>query len=397
MKAKLFFFIILLTVNISAQSAFHFSSGFENSSYLLQYELNGNTNTNYADIYGTDNTTGYNWVTGFDNNPEIGNFRIYYEVGDTLKAKASIVSDPLNINNKVLKFKMNSANVPNNGNPKGRIQAAINGNVNLKEFSFKVKLYLHPDISILRYYNGDFNWFTLMEFWNNGSNQPFPFRITLNIQKPDSRVGSPLYFGAHGQTKITTGLWDDVWDEIDTSYIVPTGEWLTFKTYFYEGDSLNGRYKVVVTDSLNNSHTLFDITDFTHHPDDSTPNGVTNFNPMKLYTSGVLIAGMQQNNAELSVYWDDFEIWTNSNILNIKDNEFSNLKIYPNPVKNMLYFEDFQEFNKIYIYNLAGKVFKRYYNINNGAINVSELPEGLYILTVIYTKGEIKSAKIIKE
>ncbi len=363
----------------------------------MQYELNGNINTNYADIYGTDNTTGYNWVADFDNSPDIGNFRIYYEVGDTLKAKASIVLDPLNINNQVLKFKIDSANIPNNENPKGRIQAAINGNTNLKEFSFKVKLYLHPDIDTLRYYNDDFNWLTLMEFWNNSSNQPFPFRITLNIQKPDSLVGSPLYFGAHGQTKITGGLWNDVWAEIDTSYIVPTGEWLTFETYFHEGDSFNGRYKVVVTDSLNNSHTLFDITDFTHHPDDPNPDGVTNFNPMKLYTSGVLIDGMRQNNAELSVFWDNFEIWTNSNILSVKENKLSDLKFYPNPVKNILYFEDFQEINEIHIYNITGKIVKSYCKISNGVFNVSELPTGLYILTIRYMNGKTKSTRIIKE
>ena len=132
----LFFCLILgLTSTFHAQ-LFHFQSGFERGVYLSQYELNGSSNQSYADIYGEDSISNYNWVEDLDNASEVGNFRLYYEVGDTNSAVASITSDPQNSLNKVLKFQLISPNVPNNGNPKGRIQAAINNNVDLKEFSF---------------------------------------------------------------------------------------------------------------------------------------------------------------------------------------------------------------------------------------------------------------------
>ncbi|MBT6440269.1 MAG: T9SS type A sorting domain-containing protein, partial [Flavobacteriales bacterium] len=369
--------IALLNTTCIAQN-YYFKSGFEPNVYLNQYELNGSANPNNADIYGMDNVTGYDWEYNLDNHTALGSFRIYYEAGDTSAAKASIVNDPLDNTNKVLKFQLDSANVPNGGNPKGRIQAAINNNVNLKEFSFKVKLYIHPDIDTLKYYNDNFNWFTLMEFWNNGSFQPFPFRITLNFQKPDTTIGSNLYFGTHGQTKDTTNtVWVNVWDEIDSSYAVPTGKWLTFETYFFEGDSSNGRYKVTVTDTLNNTHTLFDITDYTHHPEDSFPDGVTNFNPMKLYTSGILIDGMSSVNAELSVFWDDFEFWIDSTNLSTELIEFNNSKLYPNPINDIVNLKTKTNIKIIHVFDVSGKLNK---TINSGfnKINLSNLKKGTY-------------------
>lgn len=388
--------VVFLNTICNSQD-FFFKSGFEPNVSLKQYELNGTVDQNYADIYGTDNISGYDWENDLDNHSAVGNFRIYYEFGDTSAAKASIVNDPLDNNNKVLKFKLNSPNVPNNGDPKGRIQAAINNNMHLKEFSFKVKLYIHPDIDTLKYYNGHFSWFTLMEFWNNGSFQPFPFRITLNIQKPDSAIGSNLYFGTHGQTKNTSNSsWDNVWDQLNYSYAVPTGQWLTFETYFKEGNSSNGRYKVTVTDMLNNTYTLFDISDYTHHPQDSSPDGVTNFNPMKLYTSGTLINGMNSLNTELSVYWDDFEFWIDSATTGKEIIELvKDCKLYPNPADNTLNIQSKKRIKEINIFNTSGKLINK---INTGFdnLNINSLKRGTYFVSILYLNDSHESYKLIK-
>ena len=390
MKHLLIFFLICLS-DVYSQS-FYFKSGFDSSVYINQYELNGVTNTKYADLYGTDNFTGYNWVTDLDdsNHPNIGNFRIYYETGDTIAAKASIVDDPLNNTNKVLKFALNAPNVPNNGDPKGRIQAALNNNIALHEFSFRVKLYIHPDIDTLKYYNQEFSWFTLMEFWNNSPFDDFPYRITLNIQKPDTTTGSNLYFGAHGQTRNPIdSSWDDVWDEIDYSFVVPTGEWLTFETYFLEGNALNGRYKVTVSDSLENTHTLFDITDFTHHPQDAMPDGVSSFNPMKIYTSGGLIQGMQSANAELSVFWDDFELWIDETT-NTEPLGAAKKMLYPNPTNAYINIENS---NSIRITDKHGRqVLERRNLSNNESIDLSHLSADIYFVDLdgYYTKLIVK-------
>ena len=56
---------------------------------------------------------------------------------------------------------------------------------------------------------------------------------------------------------------------------------------------------------------VFDITNFTHHPNDPNPDGLSHFNPMKLYTSKGLIDYVRDNGKSLQVYWDDFELWKN--------------------------------------------------------------------------------------
>jgi hypothetical protein len=235
-----------------------------------------------------------------------------------------------------------------------------------------------------------------MEFWNNGSFQPFPFRITLNIQKPDTTVGSNLYFGDHGQTKVTTGHWDNVWDELDANYTVPTGEWLTLETYFFEGDSSNGRYKVTITDTLNNTHTLFDITDYTHHPQDTSPDGVTNFNPMKLYTSGILIDGMNSVNSELSVFWDDFEFWIDSTTMSTGQIDIiKNCKIFPNPVNDFINIQSEKGIKEIHVFDTSGKLCKTI-NTDFDTIYLSRLEKGTYIVSVLFVNGSQEYYKVIK-
>ncbi|MCH2021972.1 MAG: T9SS type A sorting domain-containing protein [Saprospiraceae bacterium] len=388
--------VIVLFNTISIAQNYYFKSGFESNVYLNQYELNGSPNQNYADIYGTDSIYGYDWENDLDNNTSIGTFRIYYEIGDTLKARASIVNDPLDNANKVLKFQLDSANVPNIGSPKGRIQASINNSHNLTTFSFKVKLYIHPDIDTLKSYNNDFNWLTLMEFWNNGSFQPFPFRITLNIQKPDTTVGSSLYFGTHGQTKDTVNsVWVNVWEEIDYTYTIPTGQWLIFETFFLEGDSINGRYKVTITDTLNNIHTLFDITNYTHHPLDPFPDGVKNFNPMKLYTSGTLIDGMSAINTELSVLWDDFEIWIHPTNLFIKKTEQKKCNLFPNPITDFINIHTEQRIVKVQIFDASGKLHKTI-DENFNRIDMSTLKNGIYLINIQFKNAVTECYKVIK-
>ncbi len=393
-------FLMLLCVLISnaiQAQYYHFKSGFNPNVHLKQYELNGKANQKYADIYGLDKRTEFDWEADLDEAPAIGNFRIYYEKGDTAAAKAIIIVDPMDESNSVLKFQLNAPNVPNKGKPKGRIQAAINGNKSLSEFSFKLRLYIHPDIDTLKYYRGTFDWFTLNEFWNNKPSEAFPFRVTLNIQKPDSTIGSNLYFGAHGQTKNTLNSdWDNVWNAIDVSYPVPTGQWLRLETYFLEGDSTNGRYKVTITDTSENTHILFDITGFTHHPQDSFPDGVSAFNPMKLYTSGGLINGMASAHAELSVLWDDFEFWIDSTLATSKSIAIKKCHLYPNPTNDLLTIQTDKSIEKIQLYDAFG-VMHHFLGVDSNTISLSTLKNGLYFIKIDFLDGSTECFKIVKE
>jgi adenine C2-methylase RlmN of 23S rRNA A2503 and tRNA A37 len=42
---------------------------------------------------------------------------------------------------------------------------------------------------------------------------------------------------------------------------------------------------------------------------DSNPDGVTQFNPMKMYTSKELIDYMKAQGKPLQILWDDFKLW----------------------------------------------------------------------------------------
>ncbi len=396
MKLTIAMWVLVFTsYSLTAQS-YHFKSGFERTTVLRQYELNGKSNQKYADLYGMDQITGYDWQRDLDDNQRIGNFRIYYEFGDTTKSKASIVPDPVNHGNRVLKFQLNAPNVPNSGKPKGRVQAAINGNKNLKAFAFRIRLFISPDIDLFRQYAKDISWFTLMEFWNNEANKDFPFRITLNIQKPDEEVGSPLYFGAHGQTRISKGKWQNVWAEVNRGYPLPVGEWLLFESYFQEGDALSGRYKVTVTDARGVKHLLFDISDYTHHPDDPHPDGVTAFNPMKLYTSGVLIDRLANANAELSVFWDDFEFWTDSIPVGVNNASDMDIRISPNPCRAALKIQGHSNVKSFCIYDMNGHVIRQFVGALPHYIDTKDLCPGMYYIQITSHAQTLSTHKFLK-
>jgi hypothetical protein len=54
---------------------------------------------------------------------------------------------------------------------------------------------------------------------------------------------------------------------------------------------------------------IFDVTNVTHNSTDAAPDGVTHFNPMKMYTFKELIAYLKQAGKSLNIYWDDFKLW----------------------------------------------------------------------------------------
>lgn len=287
--------IRLLALSLAAVAGWHaadgqgdpcrFRSGFEPGTVLHQYELNGQPHTKYADLYGTDTATGYDWVADLDGDPCMGNFRIYYQVGDTLRAKVSLAADPGDATNTVLRYQLFDANVLDAPHPRGRIQAAINPHEALYAFGFRVRMWLHPDLSALSVYDGSFGWFTLMEFWNDLPGQSWPFRIALNLVKPRAAVGSALRLRLHGQMWKAES-WQDVWRVTDTSFTVPFGQWIHLYVSFVEGDSVHGRFQLALLDSAGLARSLFDVGHYTHHPDDPAPDGLQAFNPMKLYTFG---------------------------------------------------------------------------------------------------------------
>ena len=285
-----------------------FQSGYESGSV-------GNSNDDITDITGIDASKDSlnDWVNDLEGESNFGNFKLYYEDGTMSDRYAKIIDEPGNTTNKILAFWLKNASIKNGINhKKGRIQGSLSENVNLKEFYIKQRLYIHPDLEVLKDYPKKITWLTLQEFWNNATytDEGYIFRITLNIQKTTTETGE-LYFGAHGQTQKKKKKWESVWEETASSFPIPFGEWVTIETYVKEGDNTNGRFKFVVTTNDNVVHTLIDVTNYTYHPNDPCPNGFSEFNPMKMYTDDNLIDYTNEKNKVLQVYWDDLELWKN--------------------------------------------------------------------------------------
>ncbi len=282
-----------------------FQSGFEASTTGLPL--------NAMQIFsGIDNSVPppNDWVNDLENHSNIGTFDIQYQGGDVTERYAKIITDPTGSANKVLHFWLKEPNVDGT---KGRIQANIYDNNCLIEVYHTSRLFLHSDFNILQNSPETFDWLTLFEYWNNAgwTSEEYPFRITINIEKRDNSIGSPLYFGVHAQTYNGSSWNNNVWDIDNTDTPIVFNQWLTTEVYFKEGDNNSGRFYFAITPEGGNKKVIFDITDFTHHPEDPCPDGLTHFNPMKLYTSDELLNYMTNNGGILQVYWDNFQLWKN--------------------------------------------------------------------------------------
>jgi hypothetical protein len=284
-----------------------FQSGFEPDSKVIR-------SGSEADITGIDHSLAdhNDWVSDLDNHPDIGNFNLQYQGGDSTMRFAKIIAEPGNPSNHVLHFWLNQPNVEGS---KGRIQANLYGNKGLKEFYQSERIFLPADFNMVRTFPDKINWLTIAEFWNNitwSQTVPYGFRITLGIGKPVT-TESDLYFildgqdcqlFADGSQKYTT-----LWSETNQKVKIPIGKWFTLEYYFKEGDANNGRFYMTIQPDGGNREVIFDLTKITHNTKDPNPDGVTDFNPIKLYTSKSLIDYMRSQGKTLQIYWDDFKLW----------------------------------------------------------------------------------------
>lgn len=287
-----------------------FQSGFEPGSAVIPKGSD-------ADITGKDLSVEApnDWVLDFDKHPEVGSFSLQYQGGTDSQRFAKIIEEPGKPGNHVLHFWLNEPNVEGK---KGRIQANIyGGEKGLKEFYQSERIFLTEDFNTVRTFPDKIHWLTIAEFWNNitwSQQVPFGFRITLGIGKPVTGTGE-LYFIIDGQDcqlfedgsqKYTT-----LWSEINQNVKVPVEKWFTLEYYYKEGDAQNGRFWMAIQPEGGKREVIFDLTRVTHNSKDPSPDGVTEFNPLKLYTSKQLIDYMKSQGKTLQIYWDDFKLWKN--------------------------------------------------------------------------------------
>lgn len=83
-------------------------------------------------------------------------------------------------------------------------------------------------------------------------------------------------------------------------------------------------------------------------------------------------------------------------VLSASDNEKSNIKIYPNPVKNILNIKNSGLISEFEIYSMEGKKVMTGNDVNNSKIDVSTLQKGNYVIK-LKSKGKEQTTKFIKE
>lgn len=296
-----------------------FQANFERSTYMSQ------TLPQYAELRGADLSLPKpnDWIADFDAHPNVGTFRLYYEGGDSTQRLAQLVADPVNPNNTVLRYKIMTPNVPLSDpytksgrlfSKKARIQSEMYGNNGLMEIYQSVKLFIPADFNkfINSPYPVDGDWLGLCEFWNNASwmNVPYAFRFGVTVGRGDPVQGSPLYFKTDGQ-KFANNVYTEMWHYKNSTYPIPIGKWMTLEYYIKSGNKGNGRFYFAVTPDGGAKSIIWDLHNDTCHPDDPNPDGFSEVNSMKLYTSDNMVNQMNAMGGTFQVYWDDFRIWKN--------------------------------------------------------------------------------------
>jgi len=83
-------------------------------------------------------------------------------------------------------------------------------------------------------------------------------------------------------------------------------------------------------------------------------------------------------------------------VTGINDNYDSKLAVYPNPFTNEIRFDGYQDIKSIIITSVTGQVVKKE-TILNGSVITSEIPSGIYFVTLINSMGERTTVKMVKQ
>lgn len=295
------------------KGALVFQSGFEPNCQIIPNGTNGTDR-----IIGKDATLSSNndW-DALEGNVLSSRPYFNYNGGDSTKRAARLASDPLNPANRVLLYRLND-HWPDggNGSVKARVQYEFyNIKTGYKEYYQSVRMYLPPSFDLLRKYPSSISWLTIVEIWNNitwSQTVPNRYRLSLGIGKlvpSESDLcfiveGQDCLLNPDGSQKYTT-----LWAQQAPQVKIPVGKWFTMEYYFKEGNRQQGKFYMTIQPDGEQRQLVFDVTNFTHNSTDPAPDGVTHFNPMKLYTSKELMDYMKGQGQTLNIFWDDLRIW----------------------------------------------------------------------------------------
>jgi hypothetical protein len=320
--AFLIFIIFFCTFTVTAQMASQatskpvliFQSGFEGTTKVIPDKNTNDYGAYYEHIAGNDKSVRNkgNWDKDWASVLSGGFMQVQYTGGDSTKRFARIEPEPGNPKNHVLHYWLNDSWHASEGQQKARIQTNLYGiKGGFKEFYQSVRLFLTEDFNAIRTYPHQIGWCTISEFWNNEwwvKDELYGFRVTLGIGK-ESAESKELHFILEAENAGQKLVWRA--DHTKNFVAVPVGKWFTMDYYFKEGNQETGRFYLAITPEGGRKQVVYDVTNFTHMTKDPAPNGLTGYNPMKLYTSKEIVAYAKAQGKTLQVYWDDFKLWKN--------------------------------------------------------------------------------------
>ena len=295
---------------INAQSGMNtnlpliFQSGFESTSRIVNHKL-----------AGKDETLKEKNDWDVDINRFAKSLSINFTGGDNTQRFAEIIAEPGNPGNHVMHFQLNEGWL--NGRSRlARAQFDLYGiYTGLKEFYQTIRIFLPEDMRTVRQYPQPIHWLTILEIWNNVSwveSEPYGFRVTLGLGKSTGEESDLTFILDAEDCEIFENgrqRYTKVWVDKNPDIKIPIGEWFTMHYYLKEGNADHGRFIAVIETEKNGKQTVFDITNFTHNTKDPSPGGVTEFNPLKLYTSMDLANFMKEKGKSLQIYFDDFKLY----------------------------------------------------------------------------------------
>jgi hypothetical protein len=302
--------LVILEDPNSSPNGLIFQTGFEEGQRIIPF---GATDSRL--VGRDDSLKSLSDIAEREQSLSTGQFYFNYTGGDSTKRFAKIVADPSGLPNKVLHYQISSPFAAETGAEKARVQYEFYSLKNgLKSFQQSVRIFIPTHVNLLRSYPNKIDWLTIMEFWNNitwSQTVPNRFRVTLGIGKPTA-TESDLSFILDGQDcelfsdgkQTYTTLWAEKNDKVK----VPIGQWFTLTYSYKEGNDKTGNFQMEI--EINGvKQVVFDVKNYTHNSKDAYPDGVTHFNPMKLYTSKEVVNYLKSKGKTLDIYWDDLKIW----------------------------------------------------------------------------------------
>lgn len=167
-----------------------------------------------------------------------------------------------------------------------------------------------------------------------------------------------------------------------------------YKTHIYNGGSVNGTLKMEYSidggtsfqtiQTINLTSVVSCTTFSTSLPQGAVPSG----SDFRFRVSGQWISG------DYNVILDDFVMTQGT--LTISDVTRKEVKIYPNPFKDVIHLDNSEAIKSVTVSDFSGRKLKTINEVSN-ELKLSELKKGNYILTIDYKDGSKNQSKVIKD